>query len=146
MDYAALHAELETGPLSAECTGKSDAEIADMMNASRFPGVRSRFISARTILAELADGAVILDKLEAAAPGIPPLKWAMRFLSGETGIDIGHAGTRTNIEMLEAGGILNDAERDALLAMAACTVSRAEVAGFGTITPGDVSRALRGPH
>jgi len=146
MDYAALQAELETGPLSTECAGKTDVEIAEVLNTPRFPGIRSRFISARTILAELADGAVILDKLEAAAPGIPPLKWAMRFLSGETGIDIGHAGTRVNIEMLAAGGILTAAERDALLAMAACTVSRAEIAGFGQITPGDVSRALRGPH
>jgi len=130
MTYRALKTEIETGPLADECAGKSDAEIADILNDRRFTGVRSRFVTARTILAEVPGGAAILDKLDAAAPAIPDLKWAMRFIAGETGIDIGHAGTRANLE--------------ALLEMGYTAMSRAEIAGIGTITHQDVAQALRG--
>lgn len=146
MDYMALQAEIETGPLATECAGKSDAEVAAILNAPHAPGVRPRFVTGRTILAEIAAGADILDKLEAAAPNIPPLKWAMRFLIGEAGIDIGHPGTRAQITALAAAGVITEPERDALLSMGETTMSRAELAGFGSITPGDVSRALRGPR
>lgn len=144
MIYAALREEIEAGPLAVECAGKSDAEIADILNDRRFTGVTSRFVTARTILAEVSGGSAILDKLEAAAPAVPDLKWAMIFLAGEGGIDIGHAGTRANLEALAAVGVITDGEAQALLQMAYTAMSRAELAGIGTITHQDVAQALRG--
>lgn len=144
MNYHALKDEIESGPLAQECSGKSDGEIADILNDRRFAGVKSRFVTARTILAEVPGGAAILDKLEAAAPAIPDLKWAMRFIAGETGIDIGHAGTRANLEALAATGVITADEALALLQMAYTAMSRAEIAGIGTITHQDVAQALRG--
>lgn len=141
MDYQTLKQLID----SSGATG-TDSEIAAVLNFPQIAGTQSRFITARTILAEIANGAAILDKLEGAAPAIPPLKWAMRFLTGETGIDIGHDGTRQNIQMLAAAGVLTSGEAADLLALADCTVSLADQAGFGTVTAGDVSRAQRGPY
>jgi hypothetical protein len=145
MNYQLLRDEILTGPLATDCAGKSDAEIADILNSRRFPGIKSRFVTARTILAEVPSGAAILDKLEAVAPSIPDLKWAMRFIVGDLGIDIGHPGTRLNIETLASAGVITPEESHALLQMADATVSRAEIIGLVAVTAGDVSRALRGP-
>lgn len=146
MDYAALRAEIDTGPLAAECAGGADESIATILNRSDIPTVFSRFVSARTILAEVPAGATILDKLEAAATTIPDVKWAMKFLQTETGIDVGHATTRAQIDALVSAGILAETEGAALKNLALKACSRAKIAGFGTVTAGDVSRALRGPY
>lgn len=146
MDYSALKTEIETGPLAAECAGGADESIATILNRSDIPTVCGRFVSARTILAEVSAGAAILDKLEAVAATIPDVKWAMKFLQTETGIDVGHATTQAQIDALVVAGILNETEGGALKNLALKACSRAEIAGFGTVTAGDVSRALRGPY
>lgn len=146
MDYAALRNEIESGPLAAECTGGTDKEIAAILSRRDISAPCERFVSARTILAEVPGGAAILDKLEAVATSIPDVKWAMKFLQTETGIDVGHATTRAQIDALVTAGVLTEFEGAALKNMALKTCSRAEIAGFGTVTPGDVSRALRGPY
>lgn len=146
MDYASLKTEIETGPLSAECAGGTDEAIAAILNRRDISAPCGRFVSARTILAEVPGGAVILDKLESVVTSIPDVKWAMKFLQTETGIDVGHATTRAQIDALVTAGVLTESEGTALKDMALKTCSRAEIAGFGSVTPGDVSRALRGPH
>ncbi len=147
MNYPGLKTEILTGPLTAELAGKADNEIAAILNEPNCLAVRERFITARSILNELGPtvGAGILDKLEAAAAVSSPLKWAMRFLTTD-GIDIGADNTRSQIDALVAAGVLTDTEGKALKDMALQPASRAEIAGFGIITYGDVSRALRGPY
>lgn len=147
MEYTTLKQEILNGPLSAELMGLSDDATASILNEQRFAAIQERFITARTILAELgADvGAGILDKLEAASAQSSPLKWAMKFLLSD-GIDIGHSSTRSQVEALQVAGVLMASEATALLGMASKPASRAEIAGFGIVTPGDVSRALRGPY
>ena len=146
MDYAALKTEIETGPLAAEYAGGTDEAIAAVLNRSDIIAACERFVSARTILAEVPAGAEILDKLEAAATTIPGVKWAMKFLQTETGIDVGHATTRAQIDALVSGGVLTETEGGALKNLALKACSRAEITGFGAVTAGDVSRALRGPY
>ena len=145
MDYAALKTEIEAGPLATECAGGTDEAIAAILNRSDIIAACERFVSARTILAEVSAGAAILDKLEVAATTIPDVRWAMKFLQTETGIDVGHATTRAQIDALVTAGVLTDTEGGALKNLALKECSRAEIAGFGTVTAGDVSRALRGP-
>jgi len=146
MDYLTLKTEIESGPLAVECAGQGDIEIATILNNRRYQMVASRFVSARTILAELVDGAAILDKLSIAAASVSSVKWAMSYLSGETGIDIGHPGTIGQIDMLAYAGILTADDATALKRMAFVPASRAEIIGLGAVTAGDVSRALRGPY
>ena len=73
MDYQLLKTEIETGPLSAECAGKSDDEIAAILNTPRFDAVANRRITIDRVLAECDNAGVILDKLEAAAAIVPLL-------------------------------------------------------------------------
>jgi len=146
MDYQKLKQEIDSGPLAAECVGKTDTEIAELLNAMTGQMVQTRFITARTILAELPDAANILDKLDAVAANIPSVKWAMRYLIGETGIDIGHPGTRQQIEALQTAGVLTADEATGLLNMAVFPASRTEIIGLGAVSAGDVSRAQRGPY
>ena len=147
MDYTALKTEIETGPLATECVGGTDEGIADILNRQDIHAIQERWVTARTVLAELGAtaGAAILDKLQAVFASSSPVKWMITFLAQDSGIDIGNAQTQASIDGLVTAGVLTSAEGAALKNMALKTCSRAQVAGFGTVSPGDVSRALRGP-
>ena len=45
-------------------------------------------------------GAVFLDKLDALSASIPALKWAMKFLQQDAGIDIGDNATQQMLDSL----------------------------------------------
>lgn len=138
-----LKIEIETGPLAAELAGKSDNEIADVLNdTSRFTLVKERFITARTLLAELGPtvGASVLDKLEAVSAVSSPVKWAMKFLATD-GIDMGHAGTRAQMDALAQAGALTAEEAEAVKAIAEQPASRAEILGWGSVSYNDVNAA-----
>ena len=148
MDYQALKTEIETGPLATECAGQSDDDVAAILNDKRFMATGERYVTTRTVLAELGAtaGAAILDKLESAATQSSPVKWMLKFLTQDSGLDVGQTETQGCIGALALAGVLNADEATALNGMALKTCSRAEIAGFGTVTAGDVSRALRGPY
>lgn len=144
MDYQALATEIETGPLAAELAATDSIGKVAILNDRRFTMPKSRFITARTLLAELGAemGASILDKLETAATSISPLKWAMKFLQLDGGLDIGHAQTMTMIDELVTAEVLTAAEGTALKSLGMAPASRAEVIGLGTVTYSDVMIAL----
>jgi hypothetical protein len=85
--------------------------------------IQSRMITARAILAELgpAMGAGVLDKLEAFSltnnPGASAVKWAVRFLAQDGGLDVGNAATQGMLDQL-SGSVLTAPEVTALKAMA----------------------------
>jgi hypothetical protein len=145
MDYQKLKEEIETGPLALDLLGRTDAEVAALLNERTATSVQSRFVTGRTILAEIADGAAILDALEAASAVIPAVKWAMLYLKGETGIDIGYPSTRAQLDALAVAQVLTPTQAEALKDMALLPASRAEIIGLPSVSYGDVSRALRGP-
>lgn len=90
---------------------------------------QSRFVTARTVLAECIGGQAILDALKAAAAGNSAVNWAMTFLGQEGGLDVGNAATQGMIDQLVAATALTAAQGAALKALAnlSQTVSRAEV-------------------
>ena len=160
MDYAALRAEILTGPHSAACAEfvvnydapktpgafKRDQTIAGILNTAEGGKVPySRFITARTMLAELDPlvAATILDKLEAAGTVNSAVKWAMRYVTTD-GIDVGHSSTRDMLTALVAGGVLTSEEVAALAGLADKTVGYAEYKFGAPVTGADVSIALRG--
>ena len=139
MDYQKLKDEIMARP---DFVGLSDNTVADILNDPAMQTtIRPRLITARTILAELPNGAEILDKLESVATQVSAVKWSMFYLKGESGIDIGHAGTIAQIDGLVAGGVLESNEGEALKNMALLPTSRADILGLGTISYNDVNRA-----
>lgn len=141
----ALKAHIAASPdLQQPATLDGAYEIARLLNLPDGTAIRSRFITARTVLAEIGpDGATILDKLEAAAAVIPAVKWAMRFIVQDSGIDIGHPGTQGMTDQLVAGGILTAEEGAALKGLALQPVTRAERLIGTSVTPQDIEEARR---
>ncbi|MEY8688452.1 MAG: hypothetical protein AB9M53_01050 [Leptothrix sp. (in: b-proteobacteria)] len=132
-----LASEIQNDPIGlgyAALLPDQPGHVVELMNARTQTMVRERFVTARGILAEVPGGAQILDKLEAVAPAVPEVKWALRFLVGELGIDIGHAQTRALIQALADQHVLTADDAAALLALAVQPASRAEVLGLAPIT------------
>jgi hypothetical protein len=140
-----LRAELLSDPLNrgyAAFIPDSPGILAEMMNANDFTMAKERFVTARGVLAAYGPaGAVILDKLEAAASGNSAVKWAMKFVSQDSGIDVGHPTTRGLLDALVPAA-LTQAEADMLKDMAIQPASRAEVLGLPYVFDYDVQAAL----
>src|SRR5687768_2931408 len=114
--------------------------VVDLLNATTETKVKSRMITARGILSDYPGrpfaAAAAMDKLDAAAPNISPLKWAWKFINSE-GLDIGNAATQGMLDTLasEAGGNVITAQEAAnLKALALYPASRAEVLGLPHMT------------
>lgn len=146
MDYTSLKNELTLDPAAlgyAAWLPSSPGMVVQLINEPRFQAIKSRLVTARTALAELASGAAILDKLEAAAAANATVKWAFRFLTQELGLDVGHPNAQATIDALVAAGVLTQGEGDALKALALQPASRAEVLGLGRVTEDDIREALK---
>jgi hypothetical protein len=124
-------------PLMPDAPG----QVVELLNALTESMVKPRFITARTILAECEDGAAILDALSAAASAISAVKWALTFLSTDSGIDVGHARTQGMIDNLVEAGAMTQALAEQLKALAIQSASRAEVLGIGVVTEEQVRAA-----
>lgn len=135
MDYMILKNEL----LQPQYAGLSDNEAADLLNAPVHRSVKSTFITARSILAYTPNGADILDKLERAAGMVSAVKWAMKFIESDSGIDIGHPATRAQVDALVAAGGLTADEGESLKALGLQPTSRAELIGLPPVSINDVN-------
>jgi hypothetical protein len=139
-----LQQELTTDPLGRgyqqfvpDCPGT----LCDMLNAMSYSMPKTKFVTARGLLAEHGiAGAQILDKLEAAAASNSAVKWAMKFITAD-GIDVGHSTTRSLLDQL-VGTVLTQTECDLLKFMAVQPASRAEVLGLGYVQEHNVRAAL----
>ena len=141
-----LRTELLTDPLARGYASKlqdSPGVVADMMNAPIYSMPKERFISARGLLAAHGfAGAAILDKLEAAAPAVSMIRWALSFMKTDSGIDVGHPSTRALIDQLVVGGVLTVSDAELIKNMAIQPASRAEVLGIGYVREADIRAAL----
>lgn len=147
MDYVKLRNELDTDPLAlgyaAHIAAGRLGDVEFLLNDSKYKMAKSRFVTARTVLAECLDGASILDKLESAAGTNSPVKWAMKFLVQDGGLDVGNPVTLGLISQLVAGGVLTAAEGDALKALADQPASRANIIGINEfVSTLHIARAL----
>lgn len=96
--------------LDAARAARDITALAAALNAEGFTAPQQRFITARAVLAGCADGAQILDKLEAAASVSSEVKWAVRFLGLDAGIDIGDPYAQATLDKLALGNVLTPAE------------------------------------
>lgn len=136
--------ERKADPTNRGYAGKTDAEVATLMNAKSVQVLQSRFITVRTLLAEIGPTLTtsIMTKLEARSE--KPVQYAvaaMKTYTEGSGIDIGHANTQAFIDSLQAGGVLTAEEANAVKNMGKVTVSRSEQLGLYNVTANDVARA-----
>ena len=146
-----LKAELQADPAGrgyAAHVPHAPGALADMLNAQSTTLAKSRMITARGIMASYglgpAAGAAFLDKMESLSASVPAIKWAMKFLQAEAGIDVGEPATQLMLtSLIGVGGITAD-EVNGVKAMALQPASRAEVLfGVGVqIGEADVRAAL----
>lgn len=146
MDLLALKTELTTDPLNMGYgTYMPDplGEVERLINAKTFSTVQSRYVTARTVLAECgAAGPAILDALDAASASVSAVKWAMKFLIQESGLDVGHSATQAMLDQLQTAGVLTADQATALKDLAHRPASRAEVLGLGYVTVENIRAAL----
>lgn len=142
MDYAALKAEIDNDPSGkgyAQYLPDSPGLVVELLNAQTETMVKSRYVTARTVLAECGAGAsAILDKLEAAATSSSAMKWAVKFLGQDSGLDVGNAVTQAMLDQLAGANVLTSDEASTLKAMALQPTSRAEALGIGRATEQDL--------
>lgn len=140
-----LSDEINNDPLNrgyAQHIPDSPGVISDMLNSIDYTMVKTKFVTARGVLAEYGSaGAAVLDKIDAAGASDSAVKWAMKFVTSEPGIDVGHPTTRSLLNGM-VPTVLTQAEADMLLNMAVQPASRAEVLGIGYVTAADVQAAL----
>lgn len=146
-----LKAELQADPAGRGYMAHvphAPGALADLLNAPTASMAKPRMITARGIMASYglgpSAGAAFLDKMEALAANVPAIKWALKFLQTEAGIDIGEPATQLMLtSLIGVGGITAD-EVNGVKAMALQPASRAEVLfGVGVqITEADVRAAL----
>ena|SRR5687768_14040444 len=116
-------------------------KVVELLNEVTETMIKERMITARGILSDYPGGpssaATVLDKLETAAPSIPALKWAFKFLTTPEGLNIGHSATQGMIDFLATttgGDILTTTEAGHLKSLALMPASRAEVLGLPFMT------------
>lgn len=146
-----LKAELQADPAGRGYMAHvphAPGALADLLNAPTASMAKPRMITARGIMASYglgpSAGAAFLDKLEVLSSGVPAIKWAMKFLQAESGIDVGEPATQLMLtSLIGIGGITAD-EVNGVKAMALQPASRAEVLfGVGVqIGEADVRAAL----
>jgi len=146
-----LKTELQTDPAGlgyAAHVPHAPGSLTDMLNAQSATMAKTRMVTARGIMASYglgpAAGAAFLDKLEVLSAGLPAIKWALKFLQTEAGIDVGEPATQLMLTSLIGIGGITLSEVDGVKAMALQPASRAEVLfGVGVqITEADVRAAL----
>lgn len=146
-----LKAELQADPAGRGYMAHvphAPGALADLLNAPTASMAKPRMITARGIMASYglgpSAGAAFLDKLEVLSAGVPAIKWALKFLQTEAGIDIGEPATQLMLTSLIGIGGITLSEVDGVKAMALQPASRAEVLfGAGTqISEADVRAAL----
>jgi hypothetical protein len=108
---------------------RARAELAVMFAARDITGLaaalneapplvaQSRFVTARTVMSECADGIAILTALKEASANAA-VGWALQFLGQNSGLDIGDPFTQGTVDQLVAVGVLSADQGGQLKAMA----------------------------
>lgn len=134
MDYAALRDELQSDPEGigyAAYLPDEPGMVVELLNKPQFLMAKTYMVTARGVISGkglgASAGAAFLDKLETLIPVASEVKWAMRFMQGEQGIDVGDLETQITLNDLVGAAGITQAEIDGIKAMANQPASRAEI-------------------
>lgn len=120
---------LARSDLAASIAARDIDAIAAAVSLGRVV-VKPRMVTARAIISECMEGGAILDKLEQVSAANTNVKWAMKFLAQDAGIDIGNSATRMLVDGLVQQNVLTQAQGSSLknLALQPASVTPLEVA------------------
>lgn len=134
MNYTLLQNEINNDPTGkgyANHLPHSPGKVVELLNSQTETMPKSRMITARGVMASYGigpvAGAMFLDKLEVLSASVPALKWAMKFLQQESGIDIGEPATQQMLDSLVGVGGITANEVNGVKAMANMPASRFEI-------------------
>lgn len=122
LDYPKLRDLLAADPALSELP---DADAADALNARVVGGSRGFYVNARTIAAAagIAKMEAVMGYLKTAAPTMHAIMAQAGPNDGSAGgVDVNHPATRQFIGQLVAGGLLAQADADALNGLAAVSL------------------------
>ena len=140
-----LRSELRTDPAGvgyAPYLPDVGGNVERLINDKAWPMAKARFVTARTILAELDEGGAILAALDQVAKQNVTVRYAVTFLSQDSGIDVGNPRTAMLIDGLAAAGALTPSQATALKGMAVSLGSRAEALGCDYVGHAEIMGAL----
>lgn len=134
MNYTLLQDEISNDPAMlgySTYLPDSPGRVIELLNTQSQTMVKPKMITARGIMSSYgigtSAGAVFLDKLDALSASIPALKWAMKFLQQDAGIDIGDSATQQMLDSLVGVGGITLAEVSGVKAIALQPSSRFEI-------------------
>lgn len=150
-----LRNEIQTDPSAvgyAAFLPSSPGQVCIEINAiGTSKCLQDRFVTARTILNECVSGGIILDVLEKASIGLvtapmtlelqTTIKWAMKFLAQDSGINVGISATQGLIDACVAVGVLTVSQGTSLKTLGMLPCSRAQMLDLGTISESDLYAA-----
>jgi carboxypeptidase C (cathepsin A) len=137
---------LKTEIAGESYAGKSDAEIATMLNASTVtvnaPGTYLNELGVLDVLGP-TNGEAFLAAIEASqnAEGLAVLKRAVRRLQTVEGLDVGNATLQAQLQALATDTVVTQAAVNAIIAHGSKQISRAEQLGLETVGDGHVKSA-----
>ena len=134
MNYTLLQNEINNDPTGqgySTYLPDSPGKVVELLNTQSHYMVKPRMITARGIISSYGigpvAGAAFLDKLENLTGSIPALKWAMKFLQQDAGIDIGDGATQQMLDSLVGVGGITSTEVDGIKNIANQPASRFEI-------------------
>ena len=122
-----------------------DGKVAEILNRSGGIRLVDRYENAIGLMSALGSStaSIILEKLDAAKGTIPALKWAMKAIESDVGLNVGDPETQETLDELGVAGVLTLSEVE-LIKNLAKLPSSLSYDNFGKeITLQDVSIALR---
>ena len=129
MDYLALKAEITNDPVALGYSGKTDAQIADLLNNK----VRSK--NRLTVTADQLIQAIVWTEWDSLTAS---QKQQLQLIVGAGVVSVNNTNVRTALLAMFGAGSTTRAN---LLALAVMPTSRADELGFGIVEYWDVARA-----
>lgn len=148
MDHQALKTEIDNDPEGIGYVGKSNSEIVDLLNGSQYTQVLPITVSGLTIWA--VGTQEIVDIYDGAQPtntnkAIRAICMGAMHLFGKSNdeeIDLTDPDVANMIDGLVAAGIVEQANKDALIAMATAPAGRSEILFGQKVNINDVRTAM----
>ncbi len=142
MNYTILKSEIDNDPESLGYAGKTDSEVADLLNQLRYVGGYDATF--KTIISELGTGVAdrLIESMELASSSSPSIKRILNALDIGVSVNLGDSVTRAMLDSFVSGGLgLTAEDATAIKALADNQVSRASQLGLSEVKPYDVRRA-----
>ena len=142
MDYARLKAEIRDDPKGRGYANKSDAQIADLLNAPGTESMPRGMVDRNTLVGDLAP--VVMTLVQQAASNPKAAGWLAiydRLLAPKDTVNLQNAVVQQMFAQIAADGFMSVAQHDALLNDPA---SRAQwLLGAGVVVTPDDARNAR---